>query len=85
MHSVDPNKLLGVIITIFPIITFIVSILLRLIISNRIIILCIVFATYLVLLILLFNSSFLVWCFIYTAIALIGTFIGDFIKRRVRR
>ena len=68
-------------LVIFPIITFILSFIGQLLIRKKIVILCIVFIAYLIATFTLFNSSFLIWCFVYTFIALIGTFIGDFILK----
>jgi len=60
-----------------PILTFIISIGMQLLIKNRIAVVGVVFIAYLVATFVIFNSTFLIWCFIYTGIAIIGTLIAD--------
>jgi len=51
-------------------------------IKNRITVVGVVFIGYLVATFVLFNSSFLIWCFVYTGIAITGTLIADRIRRK---
>lgn len=71
----------GLILIGFPLFTFIISLIIQLLIKKKIIILSIVFIGYLIATFVLFNSSFLIWCFIYTFISLIGTLIADLILK----
>lgn len=77
--------LLGILLYLFPIITFIVAIYLRQKIASRIIVLSIVLITYIIITFLIFNSSFLPWAFIYTIIGFFGILVGDFFKKRKRK
>jgi len=65
-----------------PILTFIISICMQFLIKNRITVVGVVFIGYLVATFVLFNSSFLIWCFVYTGIAITGTLIADRIRRK---
>ncbi|AGK98625.1 DUF2651 family protein [Clostridium pasteurianum] len=78
--SINDNPF-GLILIGFPLFTFIISLIIQLLIKKKIIILSIVFIGYLIATFVLFNSSFLIWCFIYTAISLIGTIIADLILK----
>lgn len=78
-YEVNPFEL---VLVILPILTVVVSILLQLWIKKKIIILGIVFGVYLIATYTVFNSSFLMWCFVYTGIAFIGTLMADFVLRK---
>ncbi|WP_425544871.1 DUF2651 family protein [Clostridium sartagoforme] len=69
------------ILIILPLFTFVVSLILQLFIKRKIIILGIIFTVYLVATYTVFNSSFLMWCFVYTGISLIGTLVADLILK----
>jgi hypothetical protein len=69
------------VLIIFPLITLVISFIVQLLIKKKAIILSIVFISYLVATFTLFNSSFLIWCFVYTAISLVGTLIADLILK----
>jgi hypothetical protein len=69
------------VLIILPLLTLLVSLVLQLFIKKKIIILGIVFTGYLIATYMVFNSSFLMWCFVYTAISLIGTLIADIILK----
>lgn len=71
----------GLILIGFPLFTFIISLILQLFIKKKVIILSAFFIGYLIATFVLFNSSFLIWCFIYTFISLIGTIIADLILK----
>lgn len=72
---------MGMILIALPIITFVVSCILQLLIKKKIIILGIVFIVYFIAAFTLFNSSFLIWCFVYTGIAVVGTLAADLIMK----
>ncbi len=65
-----------------PLLTLIISICMQLLIKNRITVVGVVFIGYLVATFVLFNSTFLIWCFVYTGIAITGTLIADLIRRK---
>ncbi|MPQ31293.1 DUF2651 domain-containing protein [Clostridium estertheticum] len=80
--------LLGMYILGYPVFTLIASIVLQLLIKKKVIVLSIIFVCYLIptlTALAYFNSSCLPYCFIYTLIGLIGTFIADFILKRRKR
>ncbi|MDP4178578.1 MAG: DUF2651 family protein [Bacillota bacterium] len=79
MHILDIKDPFGLILITLPILTFIISLIGQLFIKKKIIILSIVFILYLAATFIIFNSSFLIWCFIYTGISAIGTLIADLI------
>lgn len=76
--SINDNPF-GMILIIFPLLTLIISLVLQLLIKKRIIILSVVFIGYLISTFTIFNSSFLIWCFVYTGISLVGTLIADLV------
>lgn len=80
IFSINENPF-GMILIILPLFTFVVSLILQLFIKRKIIILCIIFTVYLVATYTVFNSSFLMWCFVYTGISLIGTLVADLILK----
>ena len=80
MFSLNENPF-GMILIILPLITFISSMVLQILTNKRLIILSTVFFGYLVATFSLFNSTFLIWCFVYTGIAVIGTLIGTLIRK----
>lgn len=81
--SINDNPF-GMILIIFPLLTFIISLILQLLIKKKVIILSIIFIGYLIATFTLFNSTFLIWCFVYTGISLIGTFSADLILKHKR-
>ncbi|RII32895.1 DUF2651 domain-containing protein [Clostridium chromiireducens] len=78
--SINDNPF-GMILIILPLFTFIISLLSQLLIKKKIIILSVVFIGYLIATFTIFNSSFLIWCFVYTGISLVGTLIADYVLR----
>lgn len=78
IFSINYNPF-GMILIILPLLTFIISLILQLLIKRKVIILSVVFIGYLIATFTLFNSSFLIWCFVYTGISLVGAFIADLI------
>lgn len=78
--SINKNPF-GMILIVLPTLTFIVSLILQLLMKKKTIILAIVFIVYLVATYTVFNSSFLIWCFVYTVTSLIGTIIADLILK----
>ena len=80
--------LMGMYLFGYPLFTFITSIVMQLLIKKKRIVLSIIFIGYLiptVTSLAYFNSSCLAYCFIYTFIALIGTFIADLIIKHKKR
>ncbi len=78
--SINDNPF-GMILIIFPLLTFITSLILQILIKKKVIILGVVFIGYLIATFTLFNSTFLIWCFVYTGISLVGTFSADSILK----
>ena len=78
--SINENPF-GMILIVLPTLTFIVSLFLQLLMKKKIIILGIVFIVYLIATYTIFNSTFLIWCFVYTGISLIGTLMADLILK----
>jgi hypothetical protein len=78
--NIDANPFEMVLI-IFPLITFVVSIIAQLLLKKKLWILGFVFILYLIATYTVFNSSFLMWCFVYTGISFIGTLIADLILK----
>lgn len=78
--SINDNPF-GITLIIFPLLTFITSLILQLLIKKKVIISSVVFTLYLIATFTLFNSSFLLWCFVYTGISLVGTLIADLILK----
>jgi hypothetical protein len=77
----EGDNAMGLILIGFPIFTFIAALIMQLLIKKKIIILSMVFLAYLIAAFVIFNSTFLIWCFVYTAIALIGTLVADLVLR----
>lgn len=71
----------GMILFILPLLTFIVSLIGQLLMKKKVIILSVVFIGYLITTFTMFNSSFLIWCFVYTFISLFGTIIADLVLK----
>jgi hypothetical protein len=69
------------VVIILPLLTFIVSLIGQLIMKRKAIILSVVFIIYLIATFTLFNSTFLIWCFVYTFISLFGTLFADLILK----
>lgn len=74
----------GLVLFIFPLLTIVVSVILQIMIKKKLIVAGIVFVAYLIATFALFNSSFLFWCFIYTAISFMATFIVDLIIKYIK-
>lgn len=74
--STDP---MGMILFIYPLLVFILSLIMQLIVKKKLIILLINFVWWMVATFTIFTSSFLIWCFIYTFHALLGTLTADLI------
>lgn len=76
LNNIDP---MGLVLFTLPLLVFVVSLLMQLIFEKRLIILLINFSCWLIATFTIFNSSFIIYCFIYTFISFIGTLIGDLI------
>ena len=74
--NIDP---MGLVLFTLPLLVFIISLVMQLIFKKRLIILLINFVWWLIGTFTIFNSSFLIYCFIYTVISLVGTLIADLI------
>lgn len=79
------NNPFGLILIILPLLTFIISLVSQILIKKKIVILSIVFIGYLIATFTIFNSSFLIWCFIYTFISLIATLLADLIIKYTKK
>ena len=79
--SVFEYNPMGLVLFALPLLTFVISLVMQLLIKKKIIILSIVFVGYLIATFVLFNSTFLIWCFVYTGISLTGTLIADLILK----
>lgn len=75
----DGSDPMGLVLFTYPLLVFVVSIVLQLILKKKVIVLLMNFVLWLILTFTVFNSSFFIYCFVYTFISLIGTFISDFI------
>ncbi len=74
----------GLVFFVLPLLTIVISVILRLVIKKKLIVVSIVFTAYLIATFAVFNSSFLFWCFIYTVISFIVTLIVDLIIKLVK-
>ncbi|SFA83655.1 DUF2651 family protein [Clostridium frigidicarnis] len=72
---------IGMVLVVFPVLIFIISILLQIIIKKKLVVTGFIFGGFLVATFTIFNSSFLIWCFVYTVISYIGTLTGDSILK----
>jgi hypothetical protein len=72
---------MGMVFFSLPLFSFIVALIMQLAIKRRGIVLSLVFIGYLLATFTIFNSSFLIWCFIYTGIAVGGTVVADLILK----
>jgi hypothetical protein len=75
----------GMVLMILPVLTFMASLIGQLLIKKKVIILGVVFVGYIIATYTVFNSSFLIWCFVYTLIALLGTLLADLILKFKRK
>lgn len=76
LNNIDP---MGLVLFTFPLLVFVIAVGAQLIFKKKLIILLINFVCWLIATFTIFNSSFLIYCFIYTFISLLGTLIGDLI------
>lgn len=74
----------GLVLFVLPLLTIVVSVILQLIIRKKLVVVGVVFVTYFIATFAVFNSSFLFWCFIYTAISFIVTLVVDLIIKLVK-
>jgi len=68
---------LGMTLGVYPVLVFVISLVLQLILKKKAVILLICFFGWLIATLFIFEASFLKWCFIYTFISLLGTLVGD--------
>ena len=80
-YSINP---FGLVFFTLPLLTIVISVILQLVIKRKLIVTSIVFVAYLIATFAVFNSSFLFWCFIYTVISFIVTFVVDLIIKLVK-
>ncbi|MBU3097899.1 MULTISPECIES: DUF2651 family protein [Clostridium] len=78
LNNVDP---MGLVLFTLPLLIFVLSIAMQFIFKKRLVILFTTFVCCLVATFTMFNSSFLIYCFIYTLISLLGTLLGDVILK----
>lgn len=67
------------ILLLLPSLTLLISFILELIIRKKKLVIGIIFLIYLLATFTIFNSTFLIWVFIYTILAFIGTLFADLI------
>jgi uncharacterized membrane protein len=82
LNDVGP---MGLVFFILPLVTIVISVILQIVIKKKLIVIGIVFIAYLIATFVFFNSTFIVWCFVYTVISLIGTLIGDLIIKHRKK
>ena len=82
LNNIDP---MGLVLFTLPLMVLLISIVMQLIFKKRLVILLITFVCCLIATFTLFNSSFLIYCFVYTFISLLGTFIGDLVTKLNRK
>ncbi|MBU3144071.1 DUF2651 family protein [Clostridium sp. CF012] len=80
--SIDP---MGLTLLTLPLIAFCVGLVAQLISMKRLIILGAIFTVTLILTFAVFNSTFLIYCFIYTGIAELGTLLADLIIKVIKK
>ena len=73
------NDPMGTVLFTYPLIVFLLALVMQLILKKKVGILLINFVFWLVLTFTVFNSSFLIYCFVYTFVALLGTLMGELI------
>jgi hypothetical protein len=71
------NTSLGMTLGVYPVLVFVISLVLQLILKKKVVILLICFFAWFIATLFIFEASFLKWCFIYTFISLLGTLVGD--------
>ena len=76
------NNPMGLVLFTLPLLTLVISFVMQLFIKKKIIVISVVFVAYLIATFVYFNSTFLIWCFFYTVISLIGTLIADWVLKR---
>lgn len=81
MPNLNNTNMMGLVLFTLPLVVFVISIVMQLILKKRLIILLINFVFWVVATFTMFNSSFLIYCFIYTLISLLGTFTADLISK----
>lgn len=79
MFNIFYNEQMGMVIFIYPLAVFFISIVMQLIYKKMLVILIVNIVFWLIVAFTMFDSNFLIWCFIYTFIAFFGTVIGDLI------
>ncbi|MGH4137364.1 DUF2651 family protein [Clostridium sp.] len=77
--NIYTNESMEMILFTYPVLVLIVSLAMQLIFKKMFVILMINFVFWVIATFTIFNSSFLIWCFIYTFISMFGTLIGDLI------
>ena len=71
------NTSLGMTFGVYPVLVFVISLVLQIILKKKTVILVICFLVWFIATLFIFDASFLKWCFIYTFISLLGTLVGD--------
>ncbi|MFT5875329.1 MAG: hypothetical protein ACI8WT_004312 [Clostridium sp.] len=79
MFNIYNNDPMGMVIFTYPLLVLVISLVMQLIFKKMFAILLINFVFWLIAAFTIFNSSFLIWCFVYTFISFLGTVIGDLI------
>ena len=79
------NNPMGLVIFTLPLLTLTISFGIQLLIKKKLITLGIILLAYLIATFVFFNVTFLIWCFVYTVIAWIGTLIADWVLNRNKK
>ena len=70
---------------VYPVLVFVISLVVQLIIKKKAVILVICFLGWFTATLFIFEASFLKWCFIYTFISLLGTLNADVYIVRIKK
>lgn len=77
--NIYTNESMEMILFTYPLLVVLTSLVMQLIFKKMLVILLINFVFWMIVTFTVFNSSFLIWCFIYTFISMFGTLVGDLI------
>lgn len=79
IFNIYTNESMEMILFTYPLLIILTSLVLELIFKKMLVILLINFVVWSIVALTIYNSTFLIWCFIYTFISMFGTLLGDLI------
>lgn len=79
IFNIYNNESMKMILFTYPLLIILTSLVMQLIFKRMLLILLINFMFWSIIAFTIYNSSFLIWCFIYTFISMFGTLLGDLI------